>query len=209
MMIESIERRGGVMQLVMEDGSRILLPRAVLREHPLKEGQLFDAESYFRLSEKTMNQKALERAVWWLSKKDISEKQLKRKLAESAFTVESAEKACAFLKEGHYLDDARLSENLVRQKMKTGGPRKIAQLLRQKGVGEETAREALSLISEEETLSSAVTLAAKYLRGKSGEPGELGRKCAAYLARRGFDWDIIKAAVRKANGEEEETDYPE
>ena len=201
MIITAIERKGSLMLLTFESGEVKRLPRAVMREHPLREGQRFDPDSYDQAAEKTMYQKALERAVWWLSKKDHSEQQLMKKLTDSAFTEASAERACAFLKAGNYLNDARLSENLVRRTMKSSGSRKIAMSLRQKGVGEETAKEALAAISAEDELAAAVRLARKYLGGKRLEPQEARRRCTAYLARRGFGWDVIKTAYQRASGD--------
>ena len=207
MIIEKIERKGSLMVITCENGEMIRLPRAVMREHPLREGQTLDIDSYHQSAERTMYQKALERAVWWLSKKDHSEKQLMMKLTDSAFTGESAARACEFLKAGNYLNDARLSENLVRQKQRSSGPRKIAFTLRQKGVGEETAKAALEAISQDDEMETAVKLARKYLSGKRLEPREARQKCGAYLARRGFGWDIIKAACQKAGGDEDTDDF--
>ncbi len=204
MIIEKIERKGSLMVITCDNGEMIRLPRAVMREHPLREGQLLDIDGYYQLSERTMYQKALERAVWWLSKKDHSEKQLMMKLTDSAFTEESAARVCDFLKAGNYLNDARLSENLVRQKQRSSGPRKIAYTLRQKGVGEETAKAALEAISQDDEMETAVKLARKYLSGKLLEPREARQKCGAYLARRGFGWDVIKAACQRAGAEEDD-----
>ena len=207
MIIEKIERKGSLMVITCDNGEMIRLPRAVMREHPLREGQLLDIDSYYQLSERIMYQKALERAVWWLSKKDHSEKQLKMKLTDSAFTEESASRACDFLKAGNYLNDARLSENLVRQKQRSSGPRKIAYTLRQKGVGEETAKAALEAISQDDEMETAVKLARKYLSGKLLEPREARQKCGAYLARRGFGWDVIKAACQRAGADEDDDNF--
>ena len=207
MIIEKIERKGSLMVITCDNGEIIRLPRAVMREHPLREGQLLDIDGYYQLSERTMYQKALERAVWWLSKKDHSEKQLKMKLTDSAFTEESAARACDFLKAGNYLNDARLSENLVRQKQRSSGPRKIAYTLRQKGVGEETAKAALEAISQDDEMETAVKLARKYLSGKRFEPREARQKCGAYLARRGFGWDVIKAACQRAGADEDDDNF--
>ena len=207
MIIEKIERKGSLMVITCDTGEMIRLPRAVMREHPLREGQLLDIDRYVQLSEQTMYQKALERAVWWLSKKDHSEKQLMMKLTDSAFTEESAERACDFLKAGNYLNDASLSENLVRQKQRSSGPRKIAYTLRQKGVGEETTKAALEAISQDDEMETAVKLARKYLSGKLLEPREARQKCGAYLARRGFGWDVIKAACQRAGADEDDDDF--
>ena len=207
MIIEKIERKGSLMVITCDNGEMIRLPRAVLREHPLREGQLLDIDGYYQLSERTMYQKALERSVWWLSKKDHSEKQLMKKLTDSAFTEDSASRACDFLKAGNYLNDARLSENLVRQKQRSSGPRKIAYTLRQKGVGEETALAALEAISQDDEMETAVKLARKYLSGKLLEPREARQKCGAYLARRGFGWDVIKAACQRAGADEDDDDF--
>lgn len=202
MIISKMEKKRGLMHISFEGGESLNLPHAVVRVHPLREGEAFDLDSYLHISEKAMYQKALERAVWWLSKSDCSEQSIMKKLKDAAFPQDVAERVCVFLKEGNYINDARLSENLVRQKKRGSGPRKIAMTLRTKGVDEQTAKEALASISDEEELEAATKLARKYLGSKRLEPQEARRKCGAYLARRGFGWDMIKAAYQRASGDE-------
>ena len=54
MIIEKIERKGSLMVITCDNGEMIRLPRAVMREHPLREGQLLDIDSYYQLSERIM-----------------------------------------------------------------------------------------------------------------------------------------------------------
>ena len=74
-------------------------------------------------------------------------------------------------------------------------------------MGEETAKAALEAISQDDELETAVKLARKYLSGKLLEPREARQKCGAYLARRGFGWDVIKAACQRAGADEDDDNF--
>ena len=202
--ITEIKKQRGVYILSFESGQDIRLSPAVLREHPLKIGQCFDEEEYMQLTEQTAYQKAKERAVWLLSRQDYSEQGLMRKLMDAAFCQPTSQKVCDFLKAGHYLDDARFAENFIRRKKNRSGSRKISMDLRYKGIERETADTALENLSPEEEVEAACKLAKKYLSSKSLEPQDAFRKCAAYLSRRGYSWDTVKAAYRMAGQAEEE-----
>ena len=52
-------------------------------------------------------------------------------------------------------------------------------------------------------------LLAYRLSGKLLEPREARQKCGAYLARRGFGWDVIKAACQRAGADEDDDDWNE
>ena len=76
-----------------------------------------------------------------------------------------------------------------------------------KGIENETAQTALESFSQEEEIEAACKLAKKYLSTKALEPEEAFRKCAAYLARRGYSWDTVKAAYRMVSDSQED-DFP-
>lgn len=204
--ITEIKKQGGIYILSLESGQDIRLPVAVLREHPLKIGQRFDEEEYHEKTVQTAYQMAMERAVWLLSRQDYSEQGLMRKLMDAAFRQPTCQKVCDFLKSGHYLDDARFAENFIRRKKNKSGSRKISMDLRYKGIERETADLALENLSFEDEVEAACKLAKKYLSAKSLEPQDAFRKCAAYLSRRGYSWETVKAAYRMAGQAEEEVD---
>ncbi|NLC33512.1 MAG: regulatory protein RecX [Clostridiales bacterium] len=207
-LIVEIKKQRGYYVITLESGEDVRLPAAVLREYPLKIGREFDENEYLEKSSKAAYQKAMQRAVWLLSRRDYSEQQIRQKLYDAAYREDTCQKVCDFLKEGHYLDDARYAENFIRRKKGKSGSRKLAMDLRYIGIEKETALTALEDFTQEEEIEAASKLAQKYLSGKSLEPQEAFRKCAAYLARRGYSWDTVKAAYHLANNSGQE-DFPE
>ena len=202
--IVEIKKQRGCYVISLEFGEDIRIPIPVLREHRLKIGQVFDEDEYIEETAKTAYQKALQRAVWLLSRRDYTEQQIRKKLDDAAFRPEIYQRVCDYLKAKHYLDDARYAENFIMRRKSKSGSRKLSMDLRYKGIERETAQTALEGLSQEEEIEAACKLAAKYLSTKTLEPQEAFRKCAAYLARRGYSWDTVKAAYRMASDSQED-----
>ena len=75
--------------------------------------------------------------------------------------------------------------------------------IRQRGIPAATASEAAEArLKDRDVLADAVDLARRKARVlRPGEdPQVVARKLFAYLARRGFDADVCRAAVAKATG---------
>ncbi|NLA53894.1 MAG: regulatory protein RecX [Clostridiales bacterium] len=205
--IVEIKKQRGSFVISFEFGEDIRIPIPVLREHPLKTGKEFDENEYLEETAQTAYQKALQKAVWLLSRRDYSEQQLRKKLVDAAYRPQTCERVCDFLKAGHYLDDARYAENFIMRRKSKSGSRKLSMDLRYKGIENETTQTALESFSQEEEIEAACKLAKKYLSTKALEPQEAFRKCAAYLARRGYSWDTVKAAYRMVSDSQED-DFP-
>lgn len=203
--ITEIKKYRAYYRIILDTGAEVRVAPAVLREHPLKTGQLFDEIDYIEKTSATAYKKAMERAVWLLSRRDYSEQALINKLKDGAFNLQTIRKVCDFLIAGHYLDDARFAENFIARRKSKSGSRKMEMDLRHKGIQRETAQAALEDINPEEEIESASKLAKKYISSKSLEPLEAFDKCASYLARRGYSWDTVKAAYRMAQESEDES----
>jgi regulatory protein len=99
-----------------------------------------------------------------------------------------------------YVDDRKFACQWAasRARLRGYGRKRIEQELRQKGVNQETIREALAeAIPLEDERETARTVAEKKLRTmKSLEPEARKRRLAGFLERKGFPheiiWDIIK-----------------
>ena len=98
-----------------------------------------------------------------------------------------------------YIDDSAFAQDWVAGRMssKPMGRAMIkgADLQR---VEDEVIEEHLGRISQDQEEDRAYSLALKYVkRYKNLEPREQFHKIGAALARRGFDWETIKGAVRR------------
>ena len=76
--------------------------------------------------------------------------------------------------------------------------------LMSKGISESDAEEALETLDGEQQLSAAKAAAEKLRRKYEGqEPRQARAKLSQALARRGFSWDTISAALENMGSEDD------
>lgn len=132
-----------------------------------------------------------------LGRRAHSSGDLLKKLAEKGYGEEDAAAAVGRCAELGYVNDAEYAARAAERLRERGyGPRKIAEHLEGRGVERETAREAVSAADWDETPAALAALIAKIHRGE-WSPKEK-KRCADTLARKGFAWDDIGAAIRAA-----------
>lgn len=146
---------------------------------------------------------ARNKAVYYLQFSAKTESELRKKLAEQGFLPASVDSAIDFVKRYRYLDD----EDYVRRYIERNGRKKsrkqIAFELRQKGVRDDMVRAGLEEMPVNEEAQIEAVLEK---RGYSGEEAtrEERQKISAFLARKGFSYEAIQAALlhysNKGNG---------
>lgn len=199
--ITAIKKERGKYRVTINDAEDVLVPVGLMRERPLKEGQLIDMEDYDSWLMVRQYRFALDRAVGYLAARARSTKEIEQKLLQAGYRPSTVEMVIYKLQRENLLDDADFARQWVesRQNHKLGRSR-IAQELRRKGVSQEEAEEALAIIEDEDQLSGAIALAEK--AATRIKPGEDIRKAssriAGMLARRGYSWDIAKQAIQQA-----------
>jgi len=199
--ITAIKKERGKYRVTINDSEDILVPLALMHERPLKEGQPIELEEYDNWLMVRQYRFALDRAVGYLAARARSTREIEQKLLQAGFRPSTVEMVIYKLQRENLLDDADFARQWVesRQSHKLGRSR-IAQELRRKGVSQEEADEALSVIDDEDQLAGAVALAEK--AAARIEPGEDIRKAssriAGMLVRRGYSWDIAKQAIQQA-----------
>lgn len=132
-----------------------------------------------------------------------SEAELRRAMARKAVTEDIAEDLLSRLSAVGLVDDAAFASALVntRTKVARRGGARIRQELREKGVADDVAAEALAQVSPEEEWEAAVTFAEKKVRSMSGlDEAVAKRRLYGALARRGFGPDVVSRAVARALG---------
>lgn len=199
--ITAIKKERGRYRVTVNDSEDVIVPLSLLRERPLKEGQPIDLEEYDNWLMVRQYRFALDRAVGYLAARARSRKEIEDKLLRAGYRPSTVEMVLYKLQRENLLDDADFARQWVesRANHKLGRSR-IAQELRRKGVSQEEAEEALSVIEDDDQLAGAVSLVEK--AAARIKPGEDMRKAynriAAMLARRGYSWDIAKEALRQA-----------
>lgn len=203
--ITAIKKERGKYRITINDADDVLVPSSLMKERPIKEGQQLDLEEYDNWLMVRQYRFALDRAVGYLAARARSKREIEQKLLQAGYRPCTVEMVIYKLQRENLLDDSDFARQWVesRQHHKLGRSR-IAQELRRKGVSQEDAEDAMSIIEDEDQLSGAVALATK--AAARIKPDEDIRKAtnriAAMLARRGYSWDIAKEAIRQAVSDE-------
>ena len=203
--ITAIKKERGKYRVTVNDAEDVLVPVSLMRERPLSEGQPIDLEDYDNWLMVRQYRFALDRAVGYLAARACSTREIEQKLLRAGYRPSTVEMVIYKLQRENLLDDADFARQWVesRQHHKLGRSR-IAQELRRKGISQEEAEDALSVIDDDGQLSGAVAVAEK--AAARIKPGEDMRKAASriagMLARRGYSWDIAKQAIAQALSDE-------
>ncbi len=113
---------------------------------------------------------------------------------------EFIEKIITSFKEKKFLNDEAFARSWVlnRARLKPKGKSLLNFELRQKGITDEIINKVLTEVQEEipdelEQAKSLITKRMERMEGKSRQ--EIYQKVGGFLARRGFNWDIVKKAI--------------
>jgi len=152
--------------------------------------------------------RAYERALSFLEKRDRTEREVLDKLRLAGFSEESAEAALERLRGAGLVNDEDYAERYLQALTDKGrGRLRIASEMRRKGLAEElirnTIEDGLSPAREQEMATEAAR------RCMSGlDAGADPKKTAGRVSRRllslGFSWDTIGSAMREIRIEAEE-----
>lgn len=166
----------------------------------LRVGQTLSDEEIARLQAKDDVERAYEHALNFLSYRPRSEAEVRRNLREKDVEDGVIEAVIERLTRAGLLDDHEFARYWIENRLEFNprGPRALRQELRQKGVSDAVAAEALTGFNEEAVARKAAESAARRLARL--EPAEFRRRLAAYLARRGFSYPVIEPLVEEMLG---------
>lgn len=136
---------------------------------------------------------AYAKALGLLSRREHSQRELRRKLDRKGFAADESAAALQDLQRQSFQSDQRFAQMLVRSRVSQGqGPRRILAELRTHGITDVDARDALE---QEGTdwLALARRLCVRRYGQSSGRDPQESRRRAAFLLRRGFDAATVRA----------------
>ena len=139
-------------------------------------------------------------ALHFLEKSFKSTKQVVDKLSAKEFDIKTIDRVMEFLKQYGFIDDKRFVELFIKEKIKSTGENKIKFTLLKKGLPEELIKAELNKITSEQQLEIALQLGEKKIRilSKSeNDTKKLYKKTADYLARSGYNFEIINEVLDK------------
>ena len=191
------------------DGSfAFALPATLVGNERIEVGDLLDVDRVTALLAADQASRATEAALVFLSYRPRSEKEVRDRLRRGGYEPDAIEHAIGRLHEWRYLDDADFARRWVENRTahRPRGKRLLQQELRHKGIDGEIARDAIDNVDLDET-GAAEALARRRLSSYAGdEPAAIRRRLGAYLARRGYGYDVIRIALDRALGEADNMD---
>lgn len=197
----SLYPQGEKIETAEYEGEKLLIDREILRRCGIEIGTELEAKEVEELTFVSESYRAKERAVWYLSKSDTTEKALFEKLCRN-FSQKAAAFAVAQMVKKGYLNDRRFAENYANSLINRNVSKRAALgKLLQKGVTLDMAKDVLSKRQEDESLAALALLETKYKNKLSNEDGI--RKTIAALARRGFSYSDIKTALEEFSKKED------
>jgi len=170
---------------------------AAIEAARLRVGQTLSDEDISHLRERDAFEKAHERALHFLSYRPRSESEIRRHLQESNVAPEHIEEIMNRLASVGLVDDAAFARFWVenREQFRPRGGRALRYELRHKGLSPEVIEAALAGYDDEAMAQEAAR--AQSRRWRQLPRPDFQRRLAAFLARRGFDYDTIAEVVER------------
>ena len=183
----------------LEDGTILRLGENEVIDFALYAGKELSEEESAALQDSARRSALKGKTIELLSRKPQSRRELERKLTQWEASEEEGTAICDRMEELGYLDDAAYAATVVRHYSTKGyGERKLRDELYRRGVPRDLWDEALKQAGSPDTAIDCFI--EKKLAGKQVDRKEL-KKVSDALARRGFQWNDISAALRRYGAE--------
>lgn len=183
----------------------LILPALVVLERGLREGVALDEHAVAQLGALAEIEDATTAALHFLGYRPRSEREVRDRLRQRGFGPEAIDAAVAKLHGWRYLDDRAFAEYWVGNRVEHAprGRRRLEAELRAKGIDRASVADALDSAALGER-DAALALARRRLPALAGldEPTRR-RRLAGYLARRGYDWEIVRSTLVVLFGEDD------
>jgi len=199
--LDKIRRQKGWFELQLDNGTAFPVNDELILKHALKIG-----ESYLPSDIKTIRERAeylfvKKKAYDILSRRRLSEKELRRKLKAEKRYAHVTDRVMEDLKELRLVDDLDYAAALIQSAVAAGprSKRAIKRKLYEKGVPAEISEKAVQdeLADYDETEAAMKLAAKKYKTVKTLPELKAKKRIADFLRGRGFNWDVINEALSK------------
>lgn len=194
--VRILKRRGSLREVQFDDGTYILLDKRYCEELSLCEGQTLseDQADTYEITSDALRCK--NRALYYLSIGDCSEKALKEKLTRAGFEANAVQKTLARLKELSLLDDVRVSRRFFEQADEAHlSRRELLAKAGQKGLDVAYLKECLEERPTWDDEQAVRLLCGRYASRLDDEQSIA--KTVAALQRKGFSFSSIHTALKQ------------
>ena len=200
MTITAIEPRRRQMCALFIDGEYVMnLDAQTLIENRFDVGREIDDDELKEIIEKSNERRAKDKALWLISYRSHSKKELFDKLRRD-FDEDSAQKAVDRMQELGLINDGEFAKAYARKlKKKKKMSLRAAELeLHRKGIDNITAEQVLSDLEYDAQTQIIEFISKKY---RNIEDEKVRRRAVAALQRKGYGWDDIKQAIESMSGD--------
>ena len=182
---------------VLEGGESVKVDINVIADLSLCAGRDLSDEELRELRSRSAEFEAKERALKMLASRQMSRRELMRKLTDKGVSDEAAGFTADLMERIGAVNDAEYAASIVRHYSKMGyGAARIRQELVRRGVDKELWDEALSELPEADDKLDELIM--RRLRGQEPDEKEL-KRLTDMLIRRGFSWGEVRAALERYN----------
>jgi regulatory protein len=177
--------------------------RDLLLDSGLAKGEYLDQERLDAILARDAIDRAIATAMRALDQRMQSSRELRTRLMRKGFDAETNDRALEKLSDYGYLNDERFAELWIENRLahRPRGKRMLEQELRQKGIERQVVDETVAAMDIDDR-AAALELARKRLKSVHGLPiEEQKKKLTGILARRGFDYGVIRTTLETVLGE--------
>lgn len=195
--VTGIREIRGVVEISTDGGASLRVRKAHFAKRPLEVGDEVDMEEYENIIASLQFSDAYEAALTSLDFCARTASEIQRSLRMKGYVAAAADSVVARLIENRLIDDKQLAGRIAEANThKAVGLYAVKRKLRAKGISDEDASDALEAFDDEQQQQAARKAAEKLYRRYSDLPvREAHSKLSQALARRGFGWDAVRAAV--------------
>jgi len=160
-------------------------------------GERLDSNEVGELLDRDAAERAFQRALHFLAARPRSAFEVRRRLRAAGVEDQLASEVIDRLRRQGLLDDAQFAAYWVeqRQAFKPRGPRALRSELRAKGIAAETMIPAIRAAAEDQGDAACRAGLREARRRCAYDEIEFTQALGKYLARRGFDYGVTRAAV--------------
>jgi regulatory protein len=171
-----------------------LLAEVVLKEG-LKVGRELSEEQLALLNSNNQYQRSLNTAARLLGYRPRSETEIKQHLLRRGFDSESTLKTLAYLKDQGLVDDVAFARYWVenRESFRPRSRRLAGLELRRKGLNKDIIDQVIGNIDEGESAYRAAQTKIRHL--SPTDYNDFRQRLGSYLARRGFNYEVINSII--------------
>ena len=163
----------------------------------LKVGDVLTEEKVAQLQSEDAREQAMQQALLFLSYRARSEKEIRQNLKKHGYPDDAIDYVMTRLRENRLANDNEFAQAWVenRNTFRPRSRRVLTMELRQKGLDEETVKEAVANVDEDALAYETARKRAPRLA--SLEWSEFRRKLSEHLARRGFPYSVVTSVVTR------------